>query len=285
MVVDYRAEGPLLRHPKRANAAMMAIRLSARQIHRRWFVAFFCLALGFAWSFHSPGFVHGQSLRGSPSSLDRQERAAQAHDFTYLQSPAQVESFVKAGYLVQVRPNRDFGLHGVSYPFARPEVRTFVLRLSSQYRRACGEQLVVTSLTRPLSRQPQNASDRSVHPTGMALDIRRSNNRSCRSWLEGVLLSLEGSGVLEATRESYPPHYHIAVYPQPYARYVEAQNSPAAQTRMASAEIEQYRVRNGDSLWDIAKAHGTTVDRLKQENNLRGSRIYAGQLLKVPTTR
>lgn len=264
---------------------MMAIRLSARQSHRRWFVAFFCLALGFAWSFPSPAAVYGQSLRGSPSSLDRQERAAQTHDFTYLQSPTQVEGFVKAGYLVQVRPNRDFGLHGVSYPFARPEVRTFVLRLSSQYRRACGEQLVVTSLTRPLSRQPRNASDRSVHPTGMALDIRRSNNRSCRSWLEGVLLSLEGSGVLEATRESYPPHYHIAVYPQPYARYVEAQNSPAAQTRMASAEIEQYRVRNGDSLWDIAKAHGTTVDRLKQENNLRGSRIYAGQLLKVPSTR
>lgn len=91
--------------------------------------------------------------------------------------------------------------------------------------------------------------------------------------------------MLEATRESRPPHYHIAVYPQPYARYVEAQNAPAAQTRMASAQIEEYRVRNGDSLWDIAKAHGTTVDRLKQENNLRGSRIYAGQLLKVPSSR
>ena len=56
-------------------------------------------------------------------------------------------------------------------------------------------------------------------------------------------------------------------------------------TRMASAEIDEYRVRNGDSLWNIAKAHGTTVDRLKQENNLRGSRIYAGQLLKVPSSR
>ena len=44
-------------------------------------------------------------------------------------------------------------------------------------------------------------------------------------------------------------------------------------------------MRSGDSLWDIAQTHGTTVDRLKQENNLRGSRIYAGQLLKVPATR
>ena len=264
---------------------MMATRLSDRQVHQRWFLTCFGLILLLVGPSVVPQAAWGQSLRGSAASLDRQERSASAHDFTYLRSPTQVESFVKAGYLVQVRPNRDFDLHGVSYPFARPEVRTFVLRLSSQYRRACGEKLVVTSLTRPLSRQPRNASDRSVHPTGMAVDIRRSNTWSCRSWLEGVLLSLEGSGVLEATRESYPPHYHIAVYPQPYARYVEAQNSPAAQTRKASAEIAEYRVRNGDSLWVIAKAHGTTVDRLKQENNLRGSRIYAGQLLKVPSSR
>ena len=264
---------------------MISTRLGLRQNHPSWVLAFCSLILALTVSLCFPDFVQGQSLRGSAASLDRQERAARVHDFTYLQSPAQVERFIKAGYLVQVRPNRDFDLHQVSYPFARPEIRTFILRLSSQYRRACGEKLVVTSLTRPLSRQPRNASDRSVHPTGMAIDVRRSNTRSCRSWLEGVLLSLEASGVLEATRESRPPHYHIAVYPQPYARYVEAQNAPAAQTRMASAEIEEYRVRNGDSLWDIAKAHGTTVDRLKQENNLRGSRIFAGQLLKVPSSR
>jgi hypothetical protein len=232
-----------------------------------------------------PHTLEAQSLRGSSASLDRQARAARTHDFTYIESPGQLERFVNAGYLVQVRPNRDFDLHGVSYPYTRPETKTFILRLSSQYRRACGEKLVVTSMTRPLSRQPRNASDRSVHPTGMAIDVRRSNSRACRSWLEDVLLSLEASGVLEATRESYPPHYHIAVFPQPYARYVENITSRQAATRMASADVLEYRVRRGDSLWDIAKSHGTTVDRLRQENNLRGSRIYAGQLLKVPVTR
>jgi len=232
-----------------------------------------------------PRGLGAQSLRGSTASLDRQARAARNHDFTYIESPAQVERFVKAGYLVQVRANRDFDLHGVSYPYTRPETKTFILRLSSQYRRACGEKLVVTSMTRPLSRQPRNASSRSVHPTGMAIDVRRSNSRACRSWLESVLLSLEASGVVEATRESYPPHYHIAVFPQPYARYVENITSRQANTRMASAGITEYRVRRGDSLWDIAQTHGTTVDRLKQENGLRGSRIYAGQLLKVPVTR
>ncbi len=232
-----------------------------------------------------PGVILAQSLRGSSASLDRQEHAARVHDFTYLESANQVERFVKAGYLAQVRPNRDFTLHGVSYPFVRPEARTFILRLSSQYRRACGEKLVVTSLTRPLSRQPRNASPRSVHPTGMAIDVRRSNSRACRSWLENVLLSLEKAGVLEATRESYPPHYHIAVYPQPYARYVDQLTSRQADSRMASADGESYTVRAGDSLWEIAQTHGTTVDRIKQENNLRGSRIYAGQRLRLPATR
>ena len=104
---------------------------------------------------------------------------------------------------------------------------------------------------------------------------------ACRSWLENVLLSLEKTGVLEATRESRPPHYHIALFPRPYARYV-ANMSTRADTRLASAEVQDYQVRRGDSLWDIARSHGTTVDRLKEENDLRGSRIYAGQLLRIP---
>jgi LysM repeat protein len=225
-----------------------------------------------------------QNLRGSARSVDYQYRVANDHDFTFMESPAQVERFVKAGYIVPVRGNRNFDLHGVSYPYARPETRTFILRLAEQYRRGCGEKMVVTSLTRPLSRQPRNASTKSVHPTGMALDIRRSNSRACRSWLESVLVSLEKTGVLEATKESRPPHYHVALFPQPYARYV-ANLTSRANTRIAAADAMDYQVRNGDSLWDIARSHGTTVDDLKQVNDLRGSRIYAGQVLRVPVGR
>ena len=228
--------------------------------------------------------LQAQSLRGSSRSVDYQFTVAHDHDFTFLESPGQVERFVKAGYLVPVRANRYFELHGVSYPYARPEVRTFILRLSEQYRRACGEKLVVTSLTRPQSRQPYNASSRSVHPTGMAVDIRRTNNMSCRSWLENVLLSLEKAGVLDATRESRPPHYHVALFPKPYARYV-ANLTDQANTRVATSDVLDYQVRRGDSLWDIARTHGTTVDRLREENAIRGSRIYAGQLLKIPVGR
>ncbi len=231
-----------------------------------------------------------QSLRGSPASLDRQNIQARAHDFSYIDTPSRVRYFAEQGWLERVRPNRDFRLHAVSFPYARPEAHLFVRRLAAQYRAACGEQMVVTSLTRPTTRQPRNASSRSVHPTGMAIDLRYSRNRACRSWLEGVLLSLERAGVLEATRERYPPHYHVALFPDPYERYVQKLASgpaaPSLSTGSATASrVASYRVRQGDSLWTIARRAGTTVEALKSANNLRGSRIYAGQVLEVPSTR
>ncbi len=228
-----------------------------------------------------------QSLRGSTRAMQEQNSQAKAHDFTFLANTSHVSRFVELGLLVPVRGNADYVVHrGVSFKHARPQVRTFVERLSSQYRRACGELLVVTSLTRPKSRQPRNSSHLSVHPTGMAVDLRRSNSIACRSWLENVLLDLENASVLEATRERRPPHYHVAVYPKPYERYVQRLEANR-RARLAAGEaprarVKRYKVRNGDSLWTIARAHGITVDRLKSVNRLRSSRIYAGQLLEVP---
>src|SRR4051812_21959726 len=163
-----------------------------------------------------------QSLLGSHESLLRQNQEAREHDFTYLRTSADVRDFAQQGLLVRLPGNADYELADdeVSFPYARPEVKTFVERLSNQYREACGERLVVTSLTRPITRQPPNASTISVHPTGMAIDLRRSDSSGCRQWLETVLLDLEGKGVLEATREQYPPHYHVAVFPNPYLQYV-----------------------------------------------------------------
>ena len=45
-----------------------------------------------------------------------------------------------------------------------------------------------------------------------------------------------------------------------------------------------YAVKSGDTMWDIARAFGTTVSSLRQENSIvRGSRIYVGQKLKIPS--
>lgn len=245
-----------------------------------------CLLVGAPLCLSTPS--EAQSLRGGSRSMDIQNEMARMHDFTFLSTGNQVNRFVAAGYLIPVRPNRDFDLHAVSYPYARPEVELFIRRLASQYRAACGEKLVVTSLTRPQNRQPTNASDRSVHPTGMALDLRRSNDAGCRNWLEGVLLSLEGAGVLEATRERYPPHYHVALFPNPYRSYVERITDAPAQvtTRVAAnvgtSSVIDHEVQPGESLWTIARDHGTTVARLQAVNELRGSRIVPGQTLRVP---
>ena len=226
--------------------------------------------------------VEGQALRGSEASVNRAYVRAETYEFTFLRTDAHVQRFVDAGYLVRLRSSPDFVLHEVSFPYGRPEVKLFVERLGGQYHRACGERLVVTSLTRPLSEQPRNASILSVHPTGMAVDFRTSLNSVCRHWLESTLLYLEAAGVLEATRERQPSHYHVAVFPEPYADYVnELSASARSGNRVAAAS--RYMVRDGDSLWAIARRHGTTVPKLRAANDIRGTRIYAGQLLTVPT--
>lgn len=238
------------------------------------------VAAALALTVLSSGAAEAQSLRGSRSSLNLQNRVARQHDYTYISTPAQLNWFVEHGYLVRVRSGDGYALKRMSYPYARPEVALFISRLGRQYRSACGENLVVTSLTRPSTRQPRNASPRSVHPTGMAMDLRRSTNRACRSWLESVLLDLEGAGVLEATYERRPPHYHVALFPTQYAGYVERRREATV-----LAAQQDYRVRRGDSLWSIARNNGTSVPELREANDIRGSEIYPGQLLTIPGPR
>jgi len=228
-----------------------------------------------------------QSLRGSPASLDIQNRIAREHDYTYIESVDRVRYFVEQGWLVEVEGSRDLTLHAVSFPYARPELALFLERLARQYRAACGERLVVTSLTRPQNRQPRNASERSVHPTGMAIDLRLPRNATCRSWLEGVLASLERARVLEATRERSPAHYHVAVFPRQYTHYLERTLNVTPRLRQATpvrTSAVAYEVRPGDSLWTIARAFDTSVELIQAQNEMGNSRIYAGQLLEIPSS-
>lgn len=240
--------------------------------------------------------VMAQSLIGSKASLVRQNEAAHQHDYTYLRTTSQVNEFVQRGLLVRLRGNSDYRVADVSFPYARAEVKTFVERLGDQYRNACGERLVVTSLTRPTSRQPRNASPLSVHPTGMAIDFRRSGRPACRAFLEKTLLTLEGRDVLEATKENHPPHYHVSLFPEPYTRYLIARGEDGPTTTTpartqkavalaASAASKSYKVRSGDSLWDIARRHRTSVAQIKRANSISTSRLKPGQVISIPVSR
>src|SRR6476659_3787085 len=86
-------------------------------------------------------------LAGSPASMVHQHAVAVEEDYSFLRTPADVRHMVDAGKLVPVKPAAD-------------------------YHAATGSRLVVTSLTRPLDKQPANAHALSVHPAGMAVDLR-----------------------------------------------------------------------------------------------------------------
>jgi LysM repeat protein len=236
------------------------------------------------------------SLQPTHAGLLRQSFAARSESFSYLQNDQQVHEFVRRGLLVPLRSNSDYYIHpDLRHAVARPEVRLFVERLAAQYRAACGERLVVTSLLRPKNRQPRNSHPLSVHPTGMALDLRIPGVSKCRSWLERTLVELESKAVLEAARERRPPHYHVVVFPTAYARYVgggaatapsatvlAALPSQPAAAAPAAPEPARYKVRSGDNLWTIARRHGVTVASIKRYNGLRTTRLKPGQTLTIP---
>ena len=50
------------------------------------------------------------------------------------------------------------------------------------------------------------------------------------------------------------------------------------------AEPRTYRVRRGDTLYDIARKFGVSVAALRSANGLRSSRIYPGDVLRIPSS-
>lgn len=227
--------------------------------------------------------VHAQSLRGSQASIDRMYRHALAEDLPFYETPAGVRKAAANGRLVRLTPGATMTLHSVGYPYVRPSTRLFVDRLSGQYMDACGEQLIVTSAVRPARRQPANSTERSVHPTGMAVDLRKPHKAKCLRWLRSTLLELEDANLIEATEEHAPAHFHVAVFPTPYTRYATAKAKAEGGTQLASHTATTYKVHSGDTLWDIARDHRTTVDAILSANDLSDDVIQPGQELRIPS--
>ncbi|HEY8175703.1 MAG TPA: DUF5715 family protein [Gemmatimonadaceae bacterium] len=165
--------------------------------------------------------VFAGELGGSRRSMIRQHTVAKRNEYKFLRTAAEVREWVRQERLVTLTSTANYVLSGnVSFPYARPAVKLFIDRLAAQYRAATGDRLVITSLTRPLNQQPENASALSVHPAGMAADLGVPASAKNRRWLERTLLALEDKSVLDVTRERHPKHYHVAVFPAQYERYV-----------------------------------------------------------------
>jgi LysM repeat protein len=264
-----------------------------------------------------PDQARGQSLRGSQASVQRMYTRAVLNDLQFFSTSKGIYESVRDGELVMISITMDLTLEKVRYPFALPRTRDVLNVFAKQYHQACGERLVVTSAARPRTEQPRNASPQSVHPTGMAIDFRKPSG-DCLRYMRGQLMALEKMGVLEATEERHPVHFHVAVLQRgkfaPATPAVATATTPApaptvpaspmatggpapapvATTDSASGTVEVpapkpakarvyqvYTVKKGDNLSTIARRHGLTVSRLKSLNGLKTSSIRPGQKLRT----
>jgi membrane-bound lytic murein transglycosylase D len=62
-----------------------------------------------------------------------------------------------------------------------------------------------------------------------------------------------------------------------------AHRSPAATaSRRPAARATEHTVRQGETLWSIARRYGVSVERIKEANRLRNATIVTGQTLRIP---
>jgi hypothetical protein len=155
-----------------------------------------------------------QSLRGSRASVERAHAWAVAHRLPFQPSRRAAERAAAQGAYVRLVNGSGYRLKGVSVPYLLPATAVWVGDMATQYRKACREPMTVTSALRPTALRLRNSTDQSVHPTGMAVDLRAPRGR-CRVWLRATLLGMERRGVIDATEERRPVHFHVVVYGAP----------------------------------------------------------------------
>jgi hypothetical protein len=201
--------------------------------------------------------VSAQTLRGSPSSVDLMYTTAHHRDLQFMRTPEDIYEAAKTGSFRMISITDDLDMEHVAYPFVLPNTLRFADSLAAQYHAACGERIVVTSGARPLDKQPRNASPKSVHPTGMAVDFRRPQNPVCLTWMRKSLVALEDAGVVEATEEHHPAHFHVAVLHQTPEQHIQlaAGDVAPALVKASSKSKAKHVVQRGK------KAHPRKVAR------------------------
>ena len=248
-----------------------------------------------------------EDLHGSKASVERMYDFAVRHRYPFYLTPTNLDSAIAHGKLVALTGDSTYELtRGVGFSYATREAKQFVTSFAPQYLAACGAPLTVTSAARPMSRQPHNANPHSVHPTGIAVDIRRPPPGPCLTWVRGALAELETQGILEATEEHHPVHLHIAVLQAPGTRFklpdlthgvvvarvappqaVTASNGDVSVTSApehdGSGRPRTYQVRQGDTLWDVAQKTGVSARALADANHRSmNTALQPGTVLRLP---
>jgi LysM repeat protein len=254
------------------------------------------------------GAQRPEALRGSKASVEKMYTFARRHGYPFYLTPSTLDDAIAKGRLVPLPGSDSYEItRGVGFSYSTVEARDFIMQFAPQYLAACGTPLTVTSAARPLSRQPRNANPHSVHPTGIAVDIRRPYPGPCLTWVRRALADLEARGFVEATEERHPVHIHLAVLRAPGSKFtlpdltngvVVARQAPpttmparfsngdvslSPATAAAGAGPRVYQVRPGDTLWDVAQKSGVSVKALAAAND-RSPRsvLQPGTVLKLP---
>ncbi|MDB4881022.1 MAG: Peptidase [Gemmatimonadetes bacterium] len=247
-----------------------------------------------------------EALRGSRASVEKMYGFAQRHRYPFYLTPTNVDAAVAKGRLVPLTGDSTYELtRGIGFSYATNEARQFIAAFAPQYLYACGTPLTVTSAARPMSRQPRNANPHSVHPTGIAVDLRRPPPGPCLTWVRNALAELERRGIIEATEERHPVHLHLAVLAAPgsrvalpsltqgmvaAARVPAVTTPPVGVTSVANGDVSlpprasrTYVVRQGDTLYDIAMKMGVSVASLAEANGRNDRKLLKpGTTLVVP---
>ncbi|MEU0008300.1 NlpC/P60 family protein [Streptomyces sp. NPDC006314] len=103
------------------------------------------------------------------------------------------------------------------------------------------------------------------------------------SVLAGMLLAVHGPSDSSAVGgPSVTPRPEAPAVPGP-AQAEPTKPAEPSTAKAKSAKVEKIALRPGDTLWELARTHGTTVKALQRLNHLGSSTlIYAGHSLRVP---
>lgn len=178
---------------------------------------------------HTPSnWLSGEvNLKGSKAAVAAAFNYATEAGYIFAADETERDRMVADGTLVRLE-GKYIRLVDVTEPFVFPVVANFVNRLGEQYAaRGCGK-LEVTGAMRNNKHQATlgNGSSHSVHPTGMAVDLRRaapSNETEafCLNWLEDTLGKIEEQRRIDVTVEKNPRHFHVVAVPHVYEAWLK----------------------------------------------------------------
>lgn len=143
------------------------------------------------------------------TSLQQYEYAKQ-QNLSIMETEATYQHAILRGYFVPL--TSPYLVVLAKREYVLPSTAKFVHELAAAYyETGCG-QLVVTSAGRLTTERPTNGSPYSVHPAGMAVDVRTKYiPPECADWLRAYISEREGKLEVDGTQEYHPEHLHVVV--------------------------------------------------------------------------